>query len=94
MHGKGLQSEKAKSPHQRELLCPVENTAPTLPETPGLESSLYLCNLCESLCNRRYKYLYIYTYIMYLMYLYIYYKIYTFESVSRHTVATAIVALF
>ena len=32
----------------------TENTAPALPEVPGLESSLYLYNLCASLYNRCY----------------------------------------
>ena len=32
----------------------TENTAPALPETAGLESSLYFSNICGSLCNRCY----------------------------------------
>ena len=52
VHVKGLRSEKPKSPLQRGSLCPTENTAPALSETPGLESSLYLCNVRVSLCNR------------------------------------------
>lgn len=35
VHVKGLQSERAQSPQQRELLSPTENT-PALPEQPRL----------------------------------------------------------
>ena len=31
-----------------DLLSTTENTAPALPEMPGLELSLYFCNLCAS----------------------------------------------
>ena len=63
----------------------TENTAPTLPETLSLESSLYFPDLCMSLCNRcHHEYMYLYTY----------YKIYTLLSVSRQTVSTTVAVLF
>ena len=37
-----------------------QNTAPALPETLGLELSLYFCNLCVPLCNRCYIDIYLY----------------------------------
>ena len=64
MHVKCLQSEKAQSPRQRELLSPSENTAAALPDTPGLESSLYFRYLSESLCNRRCVNIHFYIFIM------------------------------
>ena len=71
MNVKGLLSEKGQSPCQRELLSPTENTAPALPEPPGLVSSLYNPCMCPSLCNRCYIN----------MYIYVFYKIYTAEVV-------------
>ena len=79
---KALQSEKAQSSRQRELVSLIEHTAPTLPETSGLELSLYF-NLCASLCNRGYINIYFYTFIIKN----------TLQSVSRQTADTA-VALF
>ena len=55
---------QAQSPHKRALLSPTENTAPALPEMPGLESSLYICNLGTSLCSRCYKNMYLYVFII------------------------------
>lgn len=37
-----MQSEKLKSPRQRELPSPTVNTSAAMPKTPGLELSLYL----------------------------------------------------
>lgn len=50
VHLKGLQSEKAHTKGS----C----SDPALLETPGFESSLYLCNLCASICNWCYLYTY------------------------------------
>lgn len=55
-----------------------------LPETPGLESGLYLQNLCASLCNGCSMNIHFYIFIMK----------YILQSVSRHTDATAVVVLF
>ena len=57
-------SAKGKSQHQRELHSPTENTAAALPEMPGLESGLYFCNLCVSLCNTCYIDTYFYVFII------------------------------
>ena len=48
---------------QRQLLAPTENTA-ALPETPGLELSLYFCNLYASLCNRCYVIIHFWIFII------------------------------
>ena len=68
------------------MLFSTENTAPALPQTPGLESSLYLCNIHVSLCKRCYMNIYLYILIIK----------YTCSSQSADTVtvATAVVALF
>lgn len=50
VHVKGVQSEKAQSPHQRELPSRTEYTAHTLPEMPGLELSLYLRRWSDGFC--------------------------------------------
>lgn len=52
-----------KRPRYRELLSPTDNTAPALPDTPGLESILYFRNLCASFHNRLYIKRNIYIYI-------------------------------
>ena len=62
------------------VLCEVHaiRSASALPETPGLELSLYFHNFSS-----------INTY-----YLYIYYNLYTLLSVSRQKVATGVTVLF
>ena len=48
VHVKGLYSEEARSPHQRELLFPTENSASVLLQMSDLESNLYFHNVCVS----------------------------------------------
>ena len=81
MHVKGLQREKV---HAKVSHCLPQNTLllHCLNVWFGVEP--LHPNLGASLYNKCYI----------TIYLYIYYPIYTFQSVSRPTVATAVVALF
>lgn len=79
MHVKVLLSEKvcAKGSYSP----PTEDTAPALPETPGLEFTSVT---------------YVHHYVTDVMSIFIYshYKIYRLQSISRHTVATTVAELF
>ena len=67
--------------HKKLLLFPTENTTNALAETPVFIRA-FTSVTYVSLCNMRY------------VDIFIHYKIYTLQSVSRHTVAIGVAALF